>query len=224
MIRGIGPIRQAVALGAAALAAWSVPVLAQGWSANEDDALLLALHTRSYKIGDTIRGYQTPQGVCVDFADVIQTLDLPVRLDKKSRRATGWFFAEDQRFVLDREANTVQTVNGMRALAPGAVSDTPEGWCMSLPALSAWMGVTFEADLSNLAVVLKSDRKLPFLEAIERKSRAARLRQPLHTLLDGSACFAHRVPQRDRQRCDPRGRKHGRIRTPAAVGVLPVSD
>jgi hypothetical protein len=178
MTRGIGSIRRAVALGAAAFAVWSVPVLAQGWSANEDDALLLALHTRSYKVGDTIRGYQTPKGVCIDFADLIQTLDLPVRLDKKSRRATGWLFAEDQRLTIDRDSNTVQTVNGRVEIPAGAIYDTPEGWCMDLGALSSWMGVRLKPDLGNLAIKLETDKKLPFLEAIERKSRAARLRKP----------------------------------------------
>ena len=178
MRHGIGSIRRAVALGAAAIGLWSAPVLAEGWKANQDDALLLELHTRSYKVGDTIRGYQTPKGVCVDFADLIQTLDLPVRLDKKSRRATGWLFAEDQRLVIDRDSNTVQTVNGRVAIAAGAIQDTPEGWCMDLDALSGWMGVRLKPDLGNLAIRLESDKKLPFLEAIERKSRAARLRKP----------------------------------------------
>jgi len=59
MKRWANPIRRAVALGAAALAVWSVPSLAQGWSADPDDALLLELHTGSYKVGDTLRGYQT---------------------------------------------------------------------------------------------------------------------------------------------------------------------
>jgi hypothetical protein len=184
MTRGIRSIRRAVALGAAAFAVWSVPVLAQGWMANADDALLLELHTRSYKVGDTIRGYQTPQGVCVDFADLIQTLDLPVRLDKKSRRATGWLFAEDQRLTIDRDSNTVQTVNGRVPIPAGAIHDTPEGWCMDLDALSTWMGVRLKPDLSNLAIKLETDKKLPFLEAIERKqnSRGATSkarRQPL---------------------------------------------
>lgn len=178
MTRRLGSIRQAVALGAAAFGLWSVPVLAQSWSANEDDALLLELHTRSYKVGDTIRGYQTPKGVCIDFADLIQTLDLPVRLDKKSRRATGWLFAEDQRLTIDRDSNTVQTVNGRAAIPAGAIHDTPEGWCMDLSALSDWMGVRLKPDLGNLAIKLETDKKLPFLEAIERKSRAARLRKP----------------------------------------------
>ena len=153
----------------------TVPAAASPWQANEDDALILELHAGAYKLGDTLRGYQTPSGVCVDLADLIQTLDLPVRLDKKSRRATGWLFAEDQRFTLDREANTVQTVNINGPLAEGAVYDTPEGWCANLGALSAWFGVRFRADLGNLSIRLESDRKLPFLEAIERKNRAARL-------------------------------------------------
>ncbi len=178
MKRPFGPIRQAVALSAAAFAVWAAPGLAQGWSANEDDALLLELHTKSYKVGDTLRGYQTPRGVCVDFGDLIQTLDLPVRLDKKSRRATGWLFAEDQRITIDRDSNMVQTVNGRVEIPAGAIQDTPEGWCMDLGSLSGWMGVRLKPDLGNLAIRLESDQKLPFLEAIERKSRAARLRKP----------------------------------------------
>lgn len=174
------PLRLAAALIGAAigLGVASASAQAQAWSANDDDSLILELRSGQYKLGEPMRGYQTPGGVCVDLADLIQALDLPVRLDKKSRRATGWLFAEDQRFVLDREADSVQTMNGTRALARDAVFDTPEGWCVDLKALSSWMGVRFKADLSNLAVVLESDRKLPFLEAIERKSRAARLRDP----------------------------------------------
>lgn len=167
----------AVAIVAAAFGAFAAsPVGAAGWQANDDDALLLELNYRQYRIGETLRGYQTPSGVCVDMADLIQALDLPIRLDKKSRRATGWIFAEDQRFVLDREANIEQTVNGERAIAPSAIHDTPEGWCADTDALSGWFGVVFKPDLGSLTLRLETSRKLPFLEAIERKSRAARLR------------------------------------------------
>jgi hypothetical protein len=174
------PLRHLAALFGAAfgVVGAAVPAQAQAWSANEDDSLLLELRSGQYRLGEPLRGYQTPAGVCVDFADLIQALDLPVRLDKKSRRATGWLFAEDQRFTLDRDSDTVQNVNGSRAIARDAIHDTPEGWCVDVKALSSWMGVRFRADLSNLAIMLESDRKLPFLEAIERKSRAARLRTP----------------------------------------------
>ena len=176
MRRALPWLRQAAALVAAVVAVHAGEAAqASPWTANEDDALLLELHSGKYKLGEPMRGYQTPGGVCVDFADLIQALDLPVRLDKKSRRATGWLFAEDQRLIIDRDANTVQNVNGERTLTADAIQDTPEGWCVDTGALSAWFGVRFKPDLGNLAIALESDRKLPFLEAIERRSRAARL-------------------------------------------------
>ena len=184
MARVLSRIRTAAAVFAAAVAVWAAPSHADAWSPGEDDALLLELQSGQYKIGEPLRGYQTPAGVCVDFGDLIQALDLPMRLDKKSRRATGWLFAEDQKLTIDRDSNTVQNVNGQRALGPNAIHDTPEGWCMDLDALSGWMGVRFKADLGNLVVRLDSDKKLPFLEAIERKSRAARLRKPQYTQFD----------------------------------------
>ena len=174
----------AAALGAAALGVWAGPAQAEAWQPSEDDALLLELHSGQYKIGEALRGYQTPEGVCVDFADLVQALDLPMRVDKKSRRATGWLFAEDQRLTIDRDSNTVQNVNGSQSIAPGAIRDTREGWCMDLATLSGWMGVQLKPELGSMTVRLESDRKLPFLEAIERKSRATRLRKPRDSQFD----------------------------------------
>ncbi|QUL37288.1 collagen binding domain-containing protein [Erythrobacter sp. JK5] len=179
--------RLAVALGASALGALALPppALAQqddvarlpaGWQANEDDFLFLQLVIENYKLTYDVRGYQTDRGVCLDLADVIQSLDLPVRIDKKSRRATGWLFSEDQTFTLDREQNTVQNVNTGRAPVARDIYDTPEGWCVDTAALSRWFGIDFRPDLYNAVVRLKTDRELPFIKAIERRSRAARLR------------------------------------------------
>ncbi len=156
------------------------------WQANQDDFLLLQIVVGSYKLNNEVRGYQTDSGVCLDLADVIQSLDLPVRLDKKSRRATGWLFAENQKFTLDREANTVQNVNTGTAPLHGEIHDTPEGWCVDTAALSRWFGVTLKPDLFNSAIRLQSDTKLPFIDAIERRSRAARLR-PTRQTFDLSA-------------------------------------
>ncbi len=171
----------AAALAAAGGIGTAGSARAAGWEPSEDDALLLELHTKGYKLGDALRGYQTPGGVCVDLADVIQALDLPVRLDKKSRRATGWLFAENQRFTLDRETGIVQNVNGDRPIGAQAILDTPAGWCVDTAALSSWFGVTFRADLANSNLMLESTHPLPFLEALERRSRAARLRPAAQT-------------------------------------------
>ena len=158
------------------------PTLAQasshGFTVEEDDFLMLQMRVGSYSMPLEIRGYQINDGddVCLDLADVIQSLDLPVRLDKKSRRATGWLFSEDQSFTLDRDAGTVQNMNTGRAPVAGDITDTPEGWCVETGALSRWFGVTFRPDIYNALVSVESEQKLPFIEAIERRSRAARLR------------------------------------------------
>lgn len=150
---------------------------ASSWQANDDDFLFLQLVIKNYKLTYDVRGYQTDKGVCLDLADVIQSLDLPIRIDKKSRRATGWLFAEDQEFTLDRDANTVQNVNVGQAPVSSDIYDTPEGWCIDSSALSQWFGITFKPDLYNAIVKLETDRDLPFMQAIERRSRAARLRK-----------------------------------------------
>jgi len=175
-VRALGAVAIfAAAFGASGLAQAQTARSGSGWHANEDDALLLQPQVGAYKLNNDVRGYVTDRGVCLDFADVIQSLDLPIRLDKKSRRATGWLFAEDQRFVLDRSSNTVQNVNIGSAPVADDIYDTPEGWCVDAGALSRWFGITFRPDTYNAVIKLESDRKLPFIEAIERRSRAARL-------------------------------------------------
>ncbi|QJB69677.1 MSCRAMM family protein [Parasphingorhabdus halotolerans] len=149
---------------------------AETWQANDDDSLLFDIRSGKYRLGDGVRGYQTATGVCVDLADVIIALDLPVRLDKKSRRATGWIFSENQTLTIERDSNTVQKVNERKKLKQSDIYDTPEGWCVNVKSLENWLDVSLQADLSNALLVLKSDTKLPFQSALERKERAAKIR------------------------------------------------
>lgn len=165
------------ALVSAALLFSASPALANsGWTPHDDDALLFDLRSGKYSLGDGIRGYQTNIGVCVDFADVIMAMDLPIRLDKKSRRATGWVFAERETLTIERDSDMVQKVNTQSRLSAGDIFDTPEGWCVNVKTLSNWIGVTFRPDLSNALLMLETDRKLPFQRAMERKERAAKIR------------------------------------------------
>lgn len=163
------------ALTAMAALAQAMPAHA-AWSPNSDDALLFDVRTGPYRVGDGVRGYETPTGVCVDLADTLMALDIPIRLDKKSRRATGWAFEERRSVVIDRAAGTEQIMNSTREVAPDDIRDTPEGWCVSTVALSRWFGATFTADTNNALLVVKSDRKLPPEAAAERRARAATAR------------------------------------------------
>lgn len=146
------------------------------WQANSDDALLFDVRLGQYRLGDGVRGYQTDSGVCLDLADTIMALDLPIRLDKKLRRATGWAFEERRTVTIDREANIVQIMNKKDQLAASDVYDTPEGWCVKSAKLAQWLGVGLNPDLGNALLFVKSDAKLPLEAQKERQTRAAKIR------------------------------------------------
>lgn len=148
------------------------------WTANEDDALLFDVRVGQWRVGDGVRGYQTDTGVCIDLADTIMAFDLPIRLDKKSRRATGWLFEESRTFTLDRESNQVQIMNKIQNISAKDVRDVPEGWCVDVDTLAQWLNVDLKVDQSNALILVSADRKLPFELAEERKSRASKVRAP----------------------------------------------
>ena len=164
-------------MGAATLLGLGQPSMAhaQAWKANADDALLFDVRLGQYRLGDGVRGYQIPGGTCIDLADTIMALDIPVRLDKKLRRATGWAFDERRTILIDREAAMVQIMNNREKLGANDIFDTPEGWCVATAKLGSWLGITLQAELGNALLVIKSTSKLPVEAQIERRNRAAKV-------------------------------------------------
>lgn len=165
-----------IAISAASLFMASPAQALADWTANDDDALLFDLRSGNYRLGDGIRGYQTDSGICVDLADIIMAMDIPLRLDKKSRRATGWIFTENQTLTIDRDNDIVQKPGAPTKLRSGQIYDVPEGWCVDVKSLSQWFDVKFIPDLSNALLTIKSDTQLPFERALERKEQAAKIR------------------------------------------------
>jgi len=173
LVRAAGIMAISAALLLALLPATAA---ARDWTASDDDALLFDLRSGSYRLGDGVRGYQTDSGICVDLADIIIAMDIPLRLDKKSRRATGWIFSESQTLTIDREDDLVKMADGNKKLLPGQIYDVPEGWCVAIESLSDWLDVDFAPDLSNALLTIKSGTQLPFERALARKEQAAKIR------------------------------------------------
>ena len=162
--------------GAHAVEKNPVSLASDGWAPNEDDRWLFDLRSGQYRLGDGVRGYQTPQGICVDLGDMVLALDLAVRVDKKLRRATGWVFDERRSLVIDREVGEVHVGSQSYAIGATAIRDVPAGWCIDLASLNTWLGVPVVADLSNAVLRVDSKEKLPFQLAAERRARAAGIR------------------------------------------------
>lgn len=165
----------AMAGAVAAFATTGTP--ADGWTADPDDQYLLDVSIRQLRLGDGVRAYATPEGSCVVFGDFLTALNVPVTIDLGTHKASGWVFKEAQTLTIDRAVGTVRYGGQSETLVRTMVRDVPEGWCVDSQALSRWFGLNVNARLNGSALLLESEAKLPVELAVERRRRAALLKQ-----------------------------------------------
>lgn len=178
------------------LCAGPLPAVAQpaGWQPNDDDSLLFDAHLGQFRLGDGVRGYQTPDGICVNLPDMVAALDIPLTIDKARNTAQGWAFEERNQIKIERGIGKARLANRIQTIESTAIRDTPEGWCVALPALSSWLGIDLKVDLANAWLTISSKTKLPVELAAERRARAARVRPS--TQADLSKLKQARLPYR----------------------------
>ena len=165
-----------LALGAATVGSVAAPSPVEGWRADPDEQLILDVNLRRYRLGDGVRAYPTPEGVCVLLGDVIATLDVPIRIDLAAKTAKGWAFRESNQIAIDLARREAQFAAAREPIAPGTVREVPEGWCVETVTLGRWLGIGTEASLRGSMLNLKSEQKLPVELAIERRARAAKIK------------------------------------------------
>ena len=149
---------------------------AAAWTANPDEQFLLDVNIRQLRLGDPARAYNTPEGTCVVLGDFLTALDVPMRIDLSAKKASGWAFKESNRITIDYAAGTASYGSKSEAIAPGAIRETPEGWCIQTTALARWFGIGVTPMTSGSALLLQSDAKLPVELAMEREARAAHIK------------------------------------------------
>jgi hypothetical protein len=164
-----------LALCAGGVAASAPPPTAAGWKPDPDDQFLLDVNIHQLRLGDGVRAYNTPEGTCVVLGDFLTTLDVPMRIDLTGKKASGWAFQEKNRISIDHGAGTATYAGKSETIAPGAIRETPEGWCVQTTALSRWFGIGVKPLTAASVLVLQSDQKLPVELAIERQKRAAQI-------------------------------------------------
>src|SRR3990170_4089546 len=147
-----------------------------GWTAQPDEQFLLDVRIRQFKLGDGVRAYNTPEGTCIVFGDFLTTLDVPMKIDLTARKASGWAFKESHKISIDVAAGKVIYGGNSEKLAPAAVRETPEGWCVDSVALARWFGIGVKPLTSGSTLILESEAKLPVELALEREKRAANIR------------------------------------------------
>ena len=175
-LRKAGMLLALCAGGVAASAPGSLAPSSATWTPDPDDQFLLDVNIRQLKLGDGVRAYNTPDGTCVVLGDFLTTLDVPMKVDLASKRASGWAFKENNKIVIDYAAKSASYGGKTEPLAEGIVRETPEGWCVQTSALSRWFGIGVKPVTSGSVLVLESEAKLPVELAIERQQRSQHIK------------------------------------------------
>ncbi|MES2137212.1 MAG: hypothetical protein V4502_09165, partial [Pseudomonadota bacterium] len=164
-----------LALCAGSVAASAPELRDSGWTADPDEQFLLDVNIHQLRLGDGVRAYNTPEGTCVVLGDFLTTLDVPMHIDISAKKASGWAFKESNRIAIDYRAMAVSYAGKAETIAPGAIRETPEGWCVQTSALTRWFGIGVKPVTTGSVLVLESTVKLPVEMAKERQQRAARI-------------------------------------------------
>jgi hypothetical protein len=170
---------------ACAGAAASLAEAPQPFAVDAESEYLLDVNIRQLRLGEGVRGYPTPEGSCLLLGDMVTVLDLPVKTDLAARRASGWAFHEKNILDIDGAARTVRYGTRQEALAPGAVRETADGWCVDSAALGRWLGIAIKVSPYSSVVTLNTAAKLPVELAREREMRAKHFKKPAAFPLEG---------------------------------------
>lgn len=171
--------RKAIAALALASAGAALPASApvgDGWTADPDEQYLLDVTLHHLTIGDGVRAYKTPQGTCLVLGDLVQALDVPVKIDLAGGTASGWAFRKEHQIRINRSANRATIRGKSESFATSDIREVPEGWCVDSAALSRWFELELRADTGISILQVETDRKLPVELAIERRNRAQGLK------------------------------------------------
>jgi hypothetical protein len=179
------PLLLLAAALAGASAPASAPVSEPPWTADPDAQFLLDLQIRQKVLGEGVRAYPVPGGTCLILGDLLTALDVPIRIDLAAGKAEGWAFRETNSLRIDRAGGLVEVGGRQGPLAPGAVRDAPEGWCVETAAAANWLGIGLVARTDASLLLLESETRLPVELAAERRERAARLGQSASLDLSG---------------------------------------
>src|SRR3954453_13848944 len=95
-----------LALCAGAVGASASAPAPAAWTADPDEQFLLDVNIRQLKLGDSVRAFNAPEGTCVVLGDFLTALDVPMRIDLTTKKASGWAFKESNRIAIDYGART----------------------------------------------------------------------------------------------------------------------
>ncbi len=145
-------------------------------SAGRDDFNLISLTLDRYELTGTLSGYDTATGLCIVVAPFFEAIEVAVTVNGDT--AEGWFIDPGRRLVFDFNTRTGTITNEDINLAPETVSQTPDGWCMTLEGLSALLPLDFDYDPRLLRLQITTQEAFPVEARLEREALRRRWNPP----------------------------------------------
>jgi hypothetical protein len=145
---------------------------------SDDNLLVVEVRYRSLTLSDSFMCYLGDAGqVLVPLGDLARLLELPIEVEPLTGQASGWFLAEDRRFLLDIARQEVVVEGRILPLAPGDAEAHRDGIFVDAAALSKWLPIDIHIFQSQLLLRIDAREPLPMDSRLERKARWDQLQQ-----------------------------------------------
>ncbi len=155
----------------------------------DEETLILTLRLNKLGLEREIIAVKRGDDIFVSLADFVTAADFAIAIDQQDQTAKGWFVRENQPFMLNIPAGTVQVKDQTQVLTAGDI-DLESGEIMVKGrTLSRWFDAEFLTNVSQQVLTVKSDQKWPPQERHDRAERAKkggiyRMRPPSLPLQD----------------------------------------
>jgi hypothetical protein len=144
-------------------------------AASDDDILVLEVLVDRHHASSGILAYRVGGEHFLPLGQLADVLELAIRVDVPSRRASGWIIAEERTFELDLESQRVLFDDHHEGLPDKSVYVGFDDIYVRSDLLSRWLPVDFELLLTQMRIRVHPREELPLTARLRRDQERARL-------------------------------------------------
>lgn len=159
-------------------------------------------------VEDAFIGYQDRSRIFLPLAEFVKTLKFPIKITDDSKKASGWFIAEKNKFALDLNKNQITVTNKTSRLDRSRVLVLNGRLLVDSKLLEKWFNLTVTCDPLGQVVDINSDEELPILSEMARKEKWDEVNE-------------EKKREADRQKAES---KIKIIKTPYRLASIPITD
>ncbi len=138
---------------------------------SDDDLLVLETSLNGLRVTEDLLAYLRRDRVFLPLAALMNTLELPIRVDPAAGLAEGWIAKKERRFSLRVVQQQMAAGGKLRRIRPAAVEVHRDDIFVDSDLLSEWLPISFQVDLASLTLQVSSEETLPIQGRLERAAR-----------------------------------------------------